>query len=145
MLAYLDTSLVVSVYTIDVNSSAAVTALSQCDELPVLSTLCQLEVINAFSLQVFRKDVTTQRSQFALASFEEDIRGGIYQLKELPEAVFPRARKLSRDWTPLTGIRTADLLHVALALELGASKLLSFDVQQRRLAEAVGLELNLLA
>lgn len=73
MLVYLDTSLVVSVYTIDANSSAAVHALSLCDEPPVLSTLCQLEVINAFSLQVFRKDVTTKRSQFALDGFERSM------------------------------------------------------------------------
>lgn len=60
----------------------------------------------------------------------------------MPESAFLRARHLSRDYTQLIGIRTADLLHVAIALELKATMLLSFDVQQRKLAEAVGLELN---
>jgi predicted nucleic acid-binding protein len=38
--------------------------------------------------------------------------------------------------------RTADLLHVAAALELGASDFFSFDRQQRKMAEAAGLKLN---
>lgn len=142
MLAYLDTSLVVSLYTIDVNTRAAIHALSRCKRPPLLSTLCQLEAMNAFGLLVFRKSLTPDLFQFALNSLDDDIRSGIYQMKEMPESAFLRARHLSRDHAPLIGIRTADLLHVAVALELGATTLLTFDVQQRKLAEAVGLELN---
>ncbi len=40
------------------------------------------------------------------------------------------------------GTRTADLLHVAAALELGVDWLYSFDKQQRKLARAVRLKIN---
>jgi predicted nucleic acid-binding protein len=56
--------------------------------------------------------------------------------------VFERARLLSRQTTAKLGTRTADLLHVAAALELGADYLYSFDLQQRKLAQTVRLKLN---
>jgi hypothetical protein len=63
-------------------------------------------------------------------------------LRALPEAAFERARKLSRQTTPQFGTRTADLLHVAAALEVGATGFFGFDLQQRKLAEAAGLKIN---
>ena len=56
--------------------------------------------------------------------------------------MFERARQLSQETTAKLGTRTADLLHVAAALELGADFLYSFDQQQRKLAQAVRLKLN---
>ena len=53
-----------------------------------------------------------------------------------------RARELSRQTTARLGTRTADLLHVAAALEIEADCLYSFDKQQRKLARAVRLKLN---
>jgi hypothetical protein len=41
-----------------------------------------------------------------------------------------------------SGTRTADLLHVAAALELGVDWLYSFDLQQRKLAQTLRLKLN---
>jgi len=63
-------------------------------------------------------------------------------LRPLPEQAFDRARQLSRQPTAHLGTRTADLLHVAAALELGVDVLYSFDKQQRKLARAVRLKIN---
>ena len=63
-------------------------------------------------------------------------------LRALPDAAFERAKVLSRQQTPKLGTRTADLLHVAAAVELGAVSLFSFDLQQRKMAQAAGLKLN---
>ncbi|MGA2166922.1 MAG: hypothetical protein ABSG62_01840 [Terracidiphilus sp.] len=60
----------------------------------------------------------------------------------MPEPAFERARQLSRQVTPKVGTRTGDLLHIAAALELGASSLYTFDLHQRKMAQAVGLKLN---
>jgi predicted nucleic acid-binding protein len=78
----------------------------------------------------------------ALANFERDMRDGILQLRGLTDLVFERARQLSRQTTAKLGTRTADLLHVAAALELGADYLYSFDQQQRKLAQTLHLKLN---
>jgi predicted nucleic acid-binding protein len=102
----------------------------------------QLEVVNALELRVFRRELSTSQAQSSLNDFEKDMRDGILLLRPLPEQVFERACQLSRQTTGRLGTRTADLLHVAAALELDADYLYSFDQQQRKLARSVGLKLN---
>jgi predicted nucleic acid-binding protein len=138
---YLDTSFLVSLYSTDANSAAAVQVMHTAGAL-FLTTFAELEVINALGLRVFRKEVTPAQAQSSLNDFEQDLRAGIFQLKPLPDNVFGRARQLSRQMTPRLGTRTADLLHVAAALELGSDWFYSLDRQQRKLAQAVKLKVN---
>ena len=107
-----------------------------------LTILVELEVINAFGLRVFRKEVTAAQAQSSLSDFEKDLRDGGFQLRGLPDTVFERARQLSRRTTARLGTRTADILHVAAALELGVDYLYSFDQHQRKLAQTVRLKVN---
>lgn len=93
-------------------------------------------------LRVFRKEISSRQAEISLDDFTKDLRAGIYALRALPESAFERARQLSRQLTPKLGTRTADLLHVAAALELRATGFFSFDLQQRKMAEAAGLKLN---
>ena len=139
---YLDTSLLVSLYCLDANSAAAAGVLQSVEEPLLVTALCELEAVNTFGLRVFRKEISSRQAETSLLNFEKDLRDGVFQLRALPEAAFERARKLSRQITPQFGTRTADLLHVAAALELGASGFFSFDLQQRKAAQAAGLKLN---
>jgi predicted nucleic acid-binding protein len=107
-----------------------------------VTTLGELEVVNAFGLRVFRKEVSAAQARESVSDFERDLRDGILQLRELSDPIFERARLLSRQTTAKLGTRTADLLHVAAALELGVDYLYSFDQQQRKLAQTVRLKLN---
>jgi predicted nucleic acid-binding protein len=70
------------------------------------------------------------------------LRDGIFQIRGLSDEVFERARQLSRQTTPKLGTRAADLLHVAAALEFGATHFYSFNQRQRKLARAVRFKLN---
>ena len=90
----------------------------------------------------FGKEVSAAQAQSSLTDFEKDLRAGVFQLRPLLEQAFERARQLSRQTTPKLGTRTADLLHVAMALELSADYLYTFDQQQRKLAHTVHLKLN---
>jgi predicted nucleic acid-binding protein len=108
----------------------------------LVTTLGELEVVNALQLRVFRKEVSIAQAQAAMKDFEGDLRDGVFQLRSLPELVFERARELSCQSTARLGTRTADLLHVAAALELEADYLYSFDEQQRKLARTLHLKLN---
>jgi predicted nucleic acid-binding protein len=141
-LIYLDTSLVVSLYCLDANSAGAARLLAAAKEKFQISTLVELEAVNAFGLREFRKEITSRQAKASLSNFDRAVRDGVFQLRALPEAAFGRARKLSRRLTPLLGTRTADISHVAAALELGATSFLSFDLQQRKMAETSGLKLN---
>jgi predicted nucleic acid-binding protein len=113
-------------------------AIGEC----FVTTFGELEVVNAFRLRVFRKEVSPAQAQSSLSDFEKDLGSGILRLRQLQETFFERARQLSRQTTAKLGTRSADLLHVAAALELGVDCLYSFDAQQRRLARAVRLKLN---
>jgi predicted nucleic acid-binding protein len=141
-LIYLDTSFLVSLYSSDVNFDTAVRVMQASKGDRLITPLGELEVVNALGLRVFRKEVSAAQAQASLDDFEKDLRDGILQLRPLPEQVFERARQLSRQTTARLGTRTADLLHVAAALELGVDWLYSFDKQQRKLARAVRLKIN---
>ena len=142
MKIYADSSFLVSLYSEDTNWSTATRAMQASTGECVVSTLGELEVVNAFGLRVFRKEVSAVQAQLSVIDFEKDLRDGILQLRGLSDSIFERARQLSRETTAKLGTRTADLLHVAAALELGADFLYSFDLQQRKLAHAVRLKLN---
>ena len=53
--------------------------------------------------------------------------------------VHSAAERLSELYTEANGHRTMDILHVATAIELGAKVFLTFDGNQKKLAEAEGL------
>jgi len=139
---YADTSFLVSLYSPDANSVAAARTMQASRADRLVSVLGELEVVNAMGLRVFRKEVSAPQAQSSLNDFEQDLRAGVFQLTPLPQQVFERARQLSRQTTPRLGTRTADLLHVATALELSADCLYTFDQQQRRLAQTLRLKLN---
>ena len=70
------------------------------------------------------------------------MQSGAYLVRPLPENSFIRAKGLAQKVTPNIGVRAADLLHIAAALELGAKSLYTFDQKQHQAALAVGLRVN---
>ena len=142
MKIYADPSFLVSLYIPDSNSAAALRTMGASSGDRFVTVLCELEVVNAFGLRVFRKQASPAECNAALTNFEKDLNERLFQLRGLPERVFERAKQLSQQTTAKSGTRTADLLHVAAALELGADFLYSFDQQQRKLAQSVRLKLN---
>jgi predicted nucleic acid-binding protein len=139
---YADPSFVVSLYSPDANSAAAARTMHASSGDRFLTTFGELEIVNAMGLRVFRKEVSPAQAQSSLIEFEKDLCDGIFQLRALTDPVLARAQQLSRQTTAKLGTRTADLLHVAAALELGVDCLYSFDIQQRKLAQALRLKLN---
>jgi predicted nucleic acid-binding protein len=139
---YVDTSFLISLYSPDSNSAAAAGTMRLSRGDHHITVLGELEVGNALLLRVFRKELSAAQVQTALKDFENDVSREVFQLRPLSDEVFVRARKLSQQTTARLGTRTADLLHVAAALELAADYLYSFDRQQRKLAKAVRLKVN---
>ena len=131
-----------SLYCPDTNSKAAAMAMRSARGENIVSVLAELELLNALQLRAFRREITLAEADGSWKNLESDLRGGIYHLAGLTDAVFERARLLSRQSTARLGTRTADVLHVAAALELCAGRLYSFDQQQRKLARSVGLKVN---
>lgn len=142
MKIYIDTSFLISLYSLDVNSSLAIQSMQAAEGNRFTSALGDLEMVNGLGLRVFRKEVSPAQSAASLRDFEKDVRDGVLQLLPVSQNVFDKARQLSWRTTSKLGTRTADLLHVAAALELGADYFYSFDKQQRKLAESLRLKVN---
>jgi predicted nucleic acid-binding protein len=72
--------------------------------------------------------------------FEADLANGHFDLPTCNLAsVLIEAKRLSASHTLTGGHRAFDILHVAAALHLGAQEFLTFDSNQRQLAQAAGL------
>ncbi len=142
MKIYVDTSFLISLYSPDANSVAAARIIQASKNIHLLSTFTELEAINALELRVFRKEISAAQAKSSLRDFEKDLSQGIFQLTRLPEEAFQRAQQISRRTTARLGTRTADVLHIAAALELNADYLYSFDRQQRKLAQTLQLKVN---
>jgi predicted nucleic acid-binding protein len=133
---------VVSVYAPDDHSAAAASEMARFKGALLLSSLGELELVNALELRVFRKELGRKQVDKAQAAFEEDVQRGVFVVFELDAAAFVRARKLVMQTTSSLGCRTADILHVGAALEAGADKLFTFDQRQRSLAQRAKLKTN---
>lgn len=143
-MTYLDTSLLFSLHYRDANSSLALPLIQNAEGPLVISSLVEVETVNAFSLRVFRQEMTLDNMHQAILDLGSDIRSGVVLLESFPEVAYERAKTLAQSLTPTIGVRAADLLHVAAAIELGAHALYTFDQRQHRTAVAAGLKVNLL-
>jgi predicted nucleic acid-binding protein len=141
---YLDSSVVVSLHFRDANTFAALALVGSGVAPLLISSLVEVETVNAFCRRVFGKQMTLTNMQNAVRDFEKDIRSGVLLLHSLPDSAFTRAKSLAQTFTPSIGVRSADLLHVAAALELGAGSLYTFDAKQHKTARAAGLAVNAL-
>ncbi|MGA7855399.1 MAG: type II toxin-antitoxin system VapC family toxin [Candidatus Acidiferrales bacterium] len=136
---YADTSFLVSLYVLDANSAQAAARMSRAT-LPVLiTTFGELELVNAISLRVFRKELAAHQAKAARSLIAADLQQGVLDMKPLPPAVFERAKQVSRRRTPRLGTRTLDVLHVAIASLLQVKIFYTFDRNHAKLAGAEGL------
>jgi predicted nucleic acid-binding protein len=140
--SYADTSFAVSLYVPDIHSSRAIAAMAKMKGAVLITALVEVELCNSIELRRFRKELTAREAKSASWAFEQDIQTGVFSVQPIPASAFENARRLARKHTASLGTRSLDLLHVASALTLGAATLYSFDVSQRKLAQAAGLTLG---
>jgi len=132
----------VSAYAADANFESAIQAMERAGDILLVTVFGELEVLNALELRAFRKEMSRAQVDACAVNFGRDTKAGVFDLLPIPDSAFRRARELSRQTTARLGTRASDLLHVACALELGADGFYSFDKQQKRLAESLGLTVN---
>jgi len=138
---YPDTSFLVSLYLNDANGEAATVFAEENNGPFIFTPLVRIEMANAFRLWQFRKILTPVKVRSIFRDVAEDIASGFLRETSIAWAdLLVEAETLSAKYTPKTGNRTLDILHVAAAQALGAKGFLSFDQRQRALAALVGLK-----
>jgi predicted nucleic acid-binding protein len=141
-----DTSFLCSVYRTQEHSAKADAFMAQRSGPVPVSSLLLLEFRQSLRLQVrlHTKDKTkgftkTEATQM-LRDLQSDLRTKVLEILPVDwAAVHQTAEELSERYTESNGHRLADILHVATALHLGADEFLTFDSNQKKLAQAEGL------
>ena len=142
MKAYLDSSFLVSMYALDVNSPKTAAELARFHGTLMLSSLGEVELVNALELRIFRKQVTRRETDLAHAAFVQDVQNGILRVFDLAPAALIETKRLILKTTALVGCRTADIVHVAAATVMQADRMLTFDLRQKELARRIKLQTN---
>jgi predicted nucleic acid-binding protein len=139
-----DTSFLFSLYGNDIYSPRALAWVHASGTPLTLSSLNEYELANALRFAEFRRAIAPGDAARFWSQFESDLAGGrlISQICNLAQAV-QDAKRLSATYTLSNGHRGFDILHIATALNLGATQFLTFDENQKKLATAEGLAVPL--
>ena len=145
MKAYFDTSFITKWYLPEADSAKALRIRSRFAPPAALTHLHRLELVTAWQLKLFRREIPAQLVEGAWSDLEQDIADGVWELPAYDLAeVFSRAESLSRQYSSKLGTRSLDVLHVAAALALDAPAFVTADTRQAKLAKAAGLRTTLL-
>lgn len=135
-----DTSFLFSLFGHDSNSAVAHAWARQAQTPIALSAMARYELGNALRFAAFRGAITKADSDASLAAIKADLSSGHLHAAGCDFiAVFSEAARLSEAHTLTGGHRAFDILHVAAARHLKARLFLTFDANQRRLAQAARL------
>lgn len=140
---YCDSSFLTSLYvSSDLFNPHARKAASRFS-VPIPYTLLnELEFFNALQRGLGSRSLDQTSYDWILRDVTTDEANGLLERTSVNQIkLYEQARALSKRHTPRLGCRSLDILHVASALILGAKKFASFDLRQRKLAQAVGLPL----
>lgn len=109
----------------------------------VVSRLTIFEAENTIRALPLGGKLKQAESRAALEGIQRALLEGILVSRSVPEhRLFPSARRLSMHHTIRSSYGALDILHVAIAMELGADLFLSFDKSQLVLAKGGGLKVG---
>lgn len=110
-------------------------------KLPIIFTqFHELEMINAFSLKVFRNEISEESFNAFRDIIEKDKAAGILEVIN-PDwsQVLLEAIKISKRNSSVIGTRSLDIIHVASADILNCDTFMTNDKRQLDAARAIGL------
>ena len=143
MTAYFDTSVITKWYLPEPDSAKALRARARFAPPSVLTHLHRVELVTAWHLKVFRKELDRGIVEQALNHVQDDIAAGLWESPVYDLAdVYAKAESISRRHTAILGVRSLEILHVATAIVLKSSAFVTADGRQERLAKAAGLPLG---
>ncbi len=137
---YCDTSVLLKLYIREKDSNAWIDQIQKHNLPLTVSFLHQIEIVNALTLLEYRSKGEI-RSKPLIARFEEDLAEGIYQQLEVDLiSTIQKCQKISQKITAVTGLRTLDLMHLALAFSVPKVLFLTADDLQQRAANQLGMK-----
>ncbi len=150
MICFADTSFLCSVYRTQVHSERADAFMEKRTEPIPVSSFLLLEFRQSTRLQVWlhaqdrKKGFSEKEATQMLRDLDSDLRTKVLEVVAVDwAAVHQLGDELSTRHTAQHGHRLTDMVHMATALHLGAEEFLTFDADQKRLAEVEGLSVSI--
>ncbi|TVR75687.1 MAG: PIN domain-containing protein [Spirochaetaceae bacterium] len=139
MVIYLDTSAFLKLYIREEGSELVQQVLEAQDAPVPISDVLEWEFFNALRLKVFRGELDSATVDHMMKLFDDRLLRGQYAAADLDRSLLSRdVRDLSRHSSTI-GSRTLDVVHVAIAAQLKATRFVTFDDRQADLARTAGL------
>ena len=144
MIWYADASFLVSAFGEDANTAEAKAWLRSCTTFPLLITrLSMLEAETALRAAVAGNRLSEAKMNIVLSGLHRATLEGYLHRKDVPQHQwFPQAHRISAHARTDCVCRALDVLHIAAAVIFQAGGILSFDQDQRALAESEGFQVN---
>ena len=134
---YLDTSAAVPLFVQEPTSEAVDAWLESCTEPIISSDWIVTELASALSIKVRKGEINARQARAAWKDFEAFCNSGL-RLLPVSRMAFKEAALMVRN-AP-SGLRSGDSLHLAMALESGASGLSTADDTLAKSAKTKGLK-----
>ncbi len=135
---YVDTSVVVALLTHEPKTRNVTEWYAGLKEVPTVSDWLLAEFSSAISIKVRTGQISEQSALAVVKEFDVLVGGGL-RLVPVSRAAFRRAEALVRPHQD--GLRAGDSLHLAVALELGATQIATLDATLAKNAKAKGMEI----
>lgn len=139
---YLDTSAAVPMFVPEPASPTIEAWFETCTEPLVSSDLIVTEFSSALSIKVRKGEISARQAQAAWKDFDAFCKSGL-RLLPVSRKAFAEAAAMARH--AASGLRSDDALHLAMALEAGASGIATVDETLARNAKTKGLALSQIA
>lgn len=150
MIAYPDTSFLCALYRMQMNSKRAAVHVAKMNEPLHVSSPLLFEFRQSTRWQTWlhskdsSKGFHRKSAQLMLGKIQSNIASGALVVVPVDWAdIVNISERLSTQYTGAEGHRAFDILHVATALHLGASEFLTFDANQKKLAQSEGMKVPL--
>lgn len=134
MSLYLDTSVIVALFTVDASNARADAALRNAADVIVISNFAATEFASAVARKLRVGTVTASEARTAFTNFDTWVAAAAQSVDVTASDIADAQAFLRR--LDLT-LRTADAIHIAAARRLDAA-LLTFDNKMATCAKAIG-------
>jgi predicted nucleic acid-binding protein len=135
-MVYLDTSAAVPLFVPEPASEQVAAWFAQSDEIVVAGDWIVTEFASALALKQRRRELTPDQAEAVWSEFEAFCATGL-RLVPVSRSAFASAAHAARE--AVSGLRSGDSLHLAVALEIGASRIATVDATLAANARKQGL------
>ena len=136
---YVDTSVIVALLTVEPKTPDVTAWYAGLREPPICADWLLAEFSSAISIKLRTRQLSATHAKRVRREFDLLAAGGL-RLAPVSRAAFRKAADMVKQHRH--GLRAGDSLHLAVALELGASQLATLDATLAENANRKGLELT---